>query len=54
MASATGDSMAHSGLSFHDAKTNAADDTTTKAVASPPVIAPRGSSRIAVRGLRAS
>ena len=54
MASATGDNAKQSGPSFHAANTNSSEDTTTKSVASSVVIAPRGSSREAVRGLRAS
>ena len=54
IASATGDSAKQSGPSFHAANTNTADETTTNTAASPRVIAPRGSSRIAVRGLSAS
>ena len=54
MASATGESAKHSGLSRHDANTNAADDTATNTVASRVLIRPRGISRIAVRGLSAS
>ena len=54
IASATGDSTRHSVLSRDAANTNTADDTITKTAASGVVIAPRGSSRIAVRGLSAS
>jgi hypothetical protein len=54
IASATGDSARQTGPSFHAASTNAIDETITKARASARVITPRGSSRIAVRGLSAS
>ena len=54
IASATGDSAKQIGFSRHAAKTNTADATTTNAIASRELIAPRGSSRFAVRGLSAS
>ncbi len=54
IASATGASIRHNGLSRHDANTNAAEAIVTNTAASLVVIAPRGSSRFAVRGLRAS
>jgi hypothetical protein len=54
MASATGDSTKVSHPSIQAANTNSADETTMNPVASPDVIAPRGSSRDAVRGLSAS
>ena len=54
MPSATGDSQPQSALIWNDTQTNAADATTTKAVASRRDIAPRGSSRDAVRGFIAS
>src|SRR5687767_7259161 len=54
MASATGDKSRQSVPSFEAPNTNAADEMTTKIVASLTDMAPRGSSRIAVRGLSAS
>src|SRR5687768_9796123 len=54
MASATGDSSRQSVLRRDAAKTNTADEMTTKIVASVIDIAPRGSSRIDVRGFNAS
>src|SRR5215813_8924449 len=54
MTSATGASRRHSVLSLHDANTNTADAIVTNAAASAMVMAPRGSSRLAVRGLSAS
>src|SRR5258708_4543694 len=54
LASATGDSARQTLFSRHDANTNAADDTATKNAASRGLIAPRGISRFAVRGFRAS
>jgi hypothetical protein len=54
MTSATGESARHSGLSREEANTKTIDEMATKRVASIWLIAPRGSSRIAVRGLSAS
>ena len=54
IASATGDSAKQTVPSFQAAKTNTIDDTSTKTAASVRDIAPRGISRIAVRGLSAS
>src|SRR5262245_44224860 len=54
MPSATGDNMKHSGFNWYAANTNSADATTTKAVASAALIAPRGISRLAVLGFSAS
>src|ERR1051325_3894690 len=54
MASATGDSARQSGFNRQAATTNTSDANVTNATASPGVIAPRGSSRLAVRGLSAS
>src|SRR4051812_7241219 len=52
--SATGDSARQTRPSWEAAATNTTDETMTKTVASVAVIAPRGSSRIAVRGFFAS
>src|SRR5688572_12216642 len=54
IASATGARMKQSMLNCDAPKTNTADATTTNIVASRRVIAPRGSSRMAVRGFNAS
>src|SRR5215471_5023101 len=54
MSSATGESTKHSGPSWNAQATNSTDETITNTMASPRDIRPRGSSRIAVRGLRAS
>src|SRR5687768_4178640 len=54
MASAIGDRTAHSVLRRDAPSTNTIDDTATKTAASVMVMAPRGSSRIAVRGFNAS
>ena len=54
IASATGASTRQSVFSRDAPKTNTTEETTTKIVASRRLIAPRGSSRIAVRGLSAS
>src|SRR5262249_45550881 len=54
IASATGDSARQSVFRREAANTNTTDATTTKTIASRVVIPPRGSSRMAVRGLRAS
>src|SRR5262245_48223021 len=54
MASATGDSAKQIDPSRDAEKTNAADDTATKTAALERVRAPRGISRIAVRGFSAS
>ena len=54
MASATGESARHSGFSMAAAATSAAADTTTKTHTLARESTPRGSSRPAVRGLRAS
>src|SRR5258708_21014834 len=54
MASASGDSTKHTRPSAYAAPTNATEAAATKTIASQRVIAPRGSSRIAVRGLFAS
>ena len=54
MARAIGESAKQIALIFHVVKTKAADDTRTKPVASRMDIAPRGSSRFAVRGFSAS
>src|SRR5262245_65102328 len=54
MINATGDSRPHSALNWNAAATKIADDTATKTPASRVDIAPRGSSRLAVRGLSAS
>ena len=54
IASATGDSTKQSHESFQAAKTKTIDETITNAMASARDIAPRGISRIAVRGLSAS
>src|SRR5215471_13513304 len=54
MTRATGASIRQSGLNRHDANRKTADAIVTNAVASTTVIAPRGSSRLAVRGLSAS
>jgi hypothetical protein len=54
MASATGDRTPHSHPSRVAAKTKTADETSTKIAASRGLIAPRGISRMAVRGLSAS
>src|SRR5262249_36704740 len=54
MASATGDSAKHSGPSRQAAYTNSSDAAATNAAASFVDMRPRGSSRLAVRGFRAS
>ena len=54
MASATGDSQPHSGLSAKATATKPAAHTTTKAATTPGVMAPAGRWRAAVRGLAAS
>jgi len=54
IASATGDSAKQSGDSFQAANTKTAEAIVTNNTASGRVIAPRGNSRMAVRGLRAS
>jgi hypothetical protein len=54
MAKATGDNARHSVDNWPAATTNTTDEMTTNAVAAGRVITPCGSSRIAVRGLRAS
>src|SRR5215831_4885461 len=54
MSSATGESAKHNGPSWYADTTKRTDATITKDVASARVIRPRGSSRMAVRGLRAS
>jgi hypothetical protein len=53
-ASASGESMPHSGLSCHAAYTNTIDATVTAATASVTRSMPLGISRCRVRGLRAS
>ncbi len=54
IASASGDSRKHTRPSAYAAPTNAPEAMTTNTIASRRVIAPRGSSRIAVRGFFAS
>src|SRR5688572_2899811 len=49
-----GDNRPQSGLRLHDAMINTADEMMMKTIASPRLIAPRGISRMAVRGLSAS
>src|SRR5688572_31995869 len=54
MARASGERRKHSGLRRHAAYTNSTDATITKAAPSRLLIAPRGISRVAVRGFSAS
>ena len=54
MPRATGDSARQIGFRRHAATTNTAVETTTNTVASTRLIAPRGISRLAVRGFSAS
>src|SRR5688572_33488884 len=54
MASANGARIRHNGLNRDAPNRKIAEDTTTNVVASHRLIAPRGSSRMAVRGLSAS
>src|SRR5439155_15883804 len=54
IASASGANARQSGLKRQEANRNAVDAATTNRMASTTVIAPRGSSRLAVRGLSAS